>query len=76
PPLPARSVANSGSLAPHPTAAPWTGRLRALALDCQGVERVAGETSGVALIVVDDSTQNAIVIVAGGNAHLSPAVLA
>ena len=30
----------------------------------------------MALIVVDDSSQNAIVIVAGGNGHLSPAVLA
>ncbi len=50
--------------------------LQAEGIDCQGVERVAGESSGVALIVVDDSSQNAIVIVAGGNGHLSPAVLA
>lgn len=39
--------------------------LQAEGIDCQGVERVAGESSGVALIVVDDSSQNAIVIVAG-----------
>lgn len=45
--------------------------LQAEGIDCQGVERVAGESSGVALIVVDDSSQNAIVIVAGGNGHPS-----
>lgn len=40
-------------------------------IDCQAVDRVPG-SSGVALIVVDDSSQNAIVIVAGGNGELSP----
>ncbi|MFA7944510.1 ribokinase [Pseudomonas brenneri] len=43
-------------------------------IDCQAVSEVAG-SSGVALIVVDDSSQNAIVIVAGSNGHLTPASL-
>jgi len=43
-------------------------------IDCQAVSSVAG-SSGVALIVVDDSSQNAIVIVAGSNGALTPASL-
>ena len=42
--------------------------------DCQAVSEVPG-SSGVALIVVDDSSQNAIVIVAGSNGQLTPASL-
>ncbi len=43
-------------------------------IDCQAVSEVEG-SSGVALIVVDDSSQNAIVIVAGSNGRLTPASL-
>ena len=43
-------------------------------IDCQAVAAVTG-SSGVALIVVDDSSQNAIVIVAGSNGALTPASL-
>ncbi|WDH37393.1 ribokinase [Pseudomonas chlororaphis] len=43
-------------------------------IDCQAVTAVSG-SSGVALIVVDDSSQNAIVIVAGGNGRLTPEVV-
>ncbi len=43
-------------------------------IDCQAVSEVPG-SSGVALIVVDDSSQNAIVIVAGSNGQLTPASL-
>ncbi|NMX93805.1 MULTISPECIES: ribokinase [unclassified Pseudomonas] len=43
-------------------------------IDCQAVSEVEG-SSGVALIVVDDSSQNAIVIVAGSNGQLTPASL-
>ncbi|MGB3125939.1 MAG: ribokinase [Pseudomonas sp.] len=43
-------------------------------IDCQAVSTVGG-SSGVALIVVDDSSQNAIVIVAGSNGELTPASL-
>ncbi|MGC5700470.1 ribokinase [Pseudomonas sp. NFXW11] len=44
--------------------------LLAEGIDCQAVSVVPG-SSGVALIVVDDSSQNAIVIVAGGNGQLT-----
>jgi ribokinase len=43
-------------------------------IDCQAVTTVEG-SSGVALIVVDDSSQNAIVIVAGANGLLTPEVV-
>lgn len=43
-------------------------------IDCQAVSEVPG-SSGVALIVVDDSSQNAIVIVAGSNGQLTPVSL-
>lgn len=42
-------------------------------IDCQAVGTAAGVSTGVALIVVDASSQNAIVIVAGGNGEVSPA---
>jgi ribokinase len=48
--------------------------LRVEGIDCQAVKSVDG-SSGVALIVVDDSSQNAIVIVAGSNGELTPASL-
>ena len=44
-------------------------------IDCQAVTAITGESTGVALIVVDDSSQNAIVIVAGGNGHVTEAVV-
>lgn len=44
-------------------------------IDCQAVVSVEG-SSGVALIVVDDSSQNAIVIIAGANGQLTPDVVA
>ncbi|VVO12990.1 ribokinase [Pseudomonas fluorescens] len=43
-------------------------------IDCQAVTTVEG-SSGVALIVVDDSSQNSIVIVAGANGQLMPEVV-
>ncbi|MBZ9780859.1 ribokinase [Pseudomonas sp. REP124] len=48
--------------------------LMAEQIDCQAVSTVAGST-GVALIVVDDNSQNAIVIVAGANGELTPALI-
>jgi len=51
------------------------GALLAEGIDCQAVSRIERESSGVALIVVDDSSQNAIVIVAGGNGHMTSAVV-
>lgn len=47
--------------------------LLAEGIDSQAVEVVAGVSSGVALIVVDATSQNAIVIVAGSNGCLLPA---
>ncbi|MGE6385728.1 ribokinase [Pseudomonas sp. NPDC078416] len=49
--------------------------LLAEGIDCQAVTRIDGESTGVALIVVDDSSQNAIVIVAGGNGHVTASVV-
>jgi ribokinase len=49
--------------------------LLAEGVDCQAVTPVTGESTGVALIVVDDSSQNAIVIVAGGNGHVTASVV-
>ncbi|MCE1117990.1 MULTISPECIES: ribokinase [Pseudomonas] len=41
-------------------------------VDCQGVSICPGVSSGVALIVVDAASQNAIVIIPGGNGLLTP----
>ncbi|BCJ07731.1 ribokinase [Pseudomonas sp. RtIB026] len=41
-------------------------------IDCQGVGVCSGVSSGVALIVVDAASQNAIVIIPGGNGLLGP----
>jgi ribokinase len=43
-------------------------------INCQAVS-VVEDSSGVALIVVDDNSQNAIVIVAGANGSMTPAVI-
>ncbi|CAI8827320.1 ribokinase [Pseudomonas sp. IT-347P] len=43
-------------------------------IGCQAVSTVE-DSSGVALIVVDDNSQNAIVIVAGANGAMTPAVI-
>jgi ribokinase len=51
------------------------GALLAEGIDCQAVTAIVGESTGVALIVVDDNSQNAIVIVAGGNGHVSASVV-
>ena len=41
-------------------------------IDCQAVSVCAGVSSGVALITVDAASQNAIVIIPGGNGLLTP----
>lgn len=41
-------------------------------IDCQAVSVCPGVSSGVALIVVDAASQNAIVIIPGGNGQLLP----
>jgi ribokinase len=50
------------------------GALLAEQIDCQAVSTV-DDSSGVALIVVDDNSQNAIVIVAGANGALTSEVI-
>ncbi|MGF6489054.1 ribokinase [Pseudomonas frederiksbergensis] len=50
------------------------GALLAEQIDCQAISTVE-DSSGVALIVVDDNSQNAIVIVAGANGALTPEVI-
>jgi ribokinase len=49
--------------------------LLAEGIDCTAVTAIDGESTGVALIVVDDNSQNAIVIVAGGNGHVTAQVV-
>lgn len=45
-------------------------------IDCSGVATDPALSTGVAMIVVDDAGQNAIVIVAGSNGALTPAAIA
>ncbi|MFH7365557.1 ribokinase, partial [Pseudomonas syringae pv. tagetis] len=49
--------------------------LLAEGIDCQAVTLVEGLPTGIASIVDDASSQNAIVIVAGGNGCLSPTLI-
>jgi ribokinase len=45
-------------------------------IDCTALETAAHAPTGVALIVVDDASQNAIVIVAGSNGEVTPETIA
>ncbi|MCX9154197.1 ribokinase [Pseudomonas asgharzadehiana] len=67
-------VAMIGCVGTDAYGAELRGALLVEGIDCQAVSTVNG-SSGVALIVVDDSSQNAIVIVAGSNGELTPASL-
>lgn len=49
--------------------------LLAEGIDCAGVTTIEGEPTGVATILVDDHSQNAIVIVAGANGQLTTALV-
>ncbi|WP_250472314.1 ribokinase [Caballeronia sp. GAFFF1] len=49
--------------------------LEAEGIDCAALATSAQAPTGVALIIVDDASQNAIVIVAGSNAQVTPAVI-
>ncbi len=44
-------------------------------IDCTGVTVVEGQPTGIAAILVDDKSQNAIVIVAGANGELSTTLI-
>jgi ribokinase len=50
--------------------------LEAERIDCAALETSPGAPTGVALIIVDDGSQNAIVIVAGSNGEVTPATIA
>ncbi|MGH8782604.1 PfkB family carbohydrate kinase, partial [Paraburkholderia sp.] len=50
--------------------------LEAEGIDCAALETSEHASTGVALIVVDDGSQNAIVIVAGSNGDVTPAMVA
>ncbi|KVL79051.1 ribokinase [Burkholderia ubonensis] len=50
--------------------------LEAEGIDCAGLATSTTASTGVALIVVDDASQNAIVIVAGGNGEVTPDTIA
>jgi ribokinase len=62
-----------GSLGDDAFGAQLRAGLEADGIDCGGVRTVAGVSSGVALIVVDDAGRNGIVVVPGANGHLAPA---
>ena len=50
--------------------------LLAEGIDCGALDTAPQAPTGVALIIVDDASQNAIVIVAGSNGEVTPATLA
>ncbi len=50
--------------------------LEAEQIDCSGVGTSDNAATGVAMIIVDDASQNAIVIVAGGNGEVTPDTIA
>ncbi len=66
------SVAMVGSVGDDAYGEQLRAALVAEGVDCQGVGVCAGVSSGVALITVDASSQNCIVIVPGGNGLLTP----
>src|ERR1700749_3102331 len=50
--------------------------LEAEQIDCAALETSTTAPTGVALIIVDDGSQNAIVIIAGSNGEVTPDTLA
>ncbi|MDR3428480.1 ribokinase [Silvimonas sp.] len=49
--------------------------LKAENIDCQGVARIADAATGVAMIIVDEASQNAILIIPGANARVDVAAI-
>ncbi len=66
-------VAMIGAVGDDPNGAQLRAGLLAQGIDCGALDTARGVPSGVALIIVDDSSQNAIVIVAGANGEVTPA---
>lgn len=65
-------VAMLGRLGDDANGAALRAALEAERIDCAALATSGGVPTGVALIVVDDASQNAIVIVAGGNGLVTP----
>ncbi|SAK77821.1 ribokinase [Caballeronia hypogeia] len=70
------NVAMIGCVGDDSNGATLRGSLEAEGIDCTALATSASAPTGVALIVVDDASQNAIVIVAGSNAQVTPANIA
>lgn len=64
-----------GAVGSDPFAATARGNLEAQGVDCRAVAEVAGVSTGVAMIVVDASGENTIVVAAGANMSVTPAAL-
>ncbi|WP_244813471.1 ribokinase [Caballeronia sp. Lep1P3] len=62
-----------GCVGNDPNGAILKASLEAEGIDCAALATSPDAPTGVALIIVDDASQNAIVIVAGSNAQVSPA---
>jgi ribokinase len=69
-------VAMIGCVGPDANGAQLRAGLEAEGIDCEAVETSETASTGVALIIVDDGSQNAIVIVAGSNGEVTPASVA
>lgn len=70
------AVAMVGCVGADPNGEWLRAGLLAEGIDCAALETAAHAPTGVALIVVDDLSQNAIVIVAGSNGEVTPATIA
>lgn len=70
------SVAMIGRIGSDGNGAQLKQGLEVEGIDCGGVSVDAALPTGVALIIVDDASQNSIVIVAGSNGALTPALIA
>ncbi|OLL30774.1 ribokinase [Burkholderia sp. SRS-W-2-2016] len=68
-------VAMLGCVGADPNGAQLRAGLEAEGIDCAALD-TGREPSGVALIVVDDASQNTIVIVAGSNGEVTPDTIA
>ncbi|MDE1184203.1 ribokinase [Paraburkholderia sp.] len=69
-------VSMLGCVGADPNGAQLRAGLEAEGIDCDALETHASTASGVAIIVVDDASQNAIVIVAGSNGEVTPDTIA
>ncbi len=68
-------VAMLGFVGDDPNGATLRRGLEAESIDCAALGTSTSAPTGVALIIVDDASQNAIVIIAGSNADVTPATI-